>query len=108
MGVASLIRTIQTGLCISSILATGSTKLNFLYLENNAGMGWGGGGGGGGATAPPPNNNMNSILKEKNIAPSNYMHECCHCSVISAISLLLADCYLMHMLKILSRDMNLQ
>ena len=33
MGVASLIRTIQTGLCISSILATGST---ILHLENNA------------------------------------------------------------------------
>ena len=35
MGMASLIRTIQTRLCISSILATGS--INSLYQENNEG-----------------------------------------------------------------------
>ena len=38
----------------------------------------------------------------KKVQRSVQSSECCHCSVMSAISLLLADCYLMHMLNYLA------
>ena len=45
---------------------------------------------------------MNSIIESK----TKHQAITCHCSVMSAISLLLADCYLMHMFNLMTEGLN--
>ena len=54
------------------------------------------------ALPPPPKKKYEQYIESK----TKHQAITCHCSVMSAISLLLADCYLMHMFNLKTEGLN--
>ena len=81
-------------------------------ISDSGGVGMGGEGGRGatapqyyrwrGTAPPPPKKKYEQYIESK----TKHQAITCHCSVMSAISLLLADCYLMHMFNLMTEGLN--
>ena len=82
-----------------------------MISDSGVGMVGEGGGGAGGPLSPntideealpPPKKKYEQYIESK----TKHQAITCHCSVMSAISLLLADCYLMHMFNLMTEGLN--